>query len=1191
MEEFTPRFDRYEIREELSRGSMGVVYRAFDPILQREVAIKVLAQGRVASREDVARFMREARAVARLAHPNIVPVHEVGEHSGSPYFTMDFIHGKVLSQVLRAEGALAPRRAVHIAREVARALMAAHDKGLIHRDIKPSNVMLADDGRVMVMDFGLAKDMSSDTVRTQSGTTIGTPAYMPPEQARGHTAEMSERSDVYSVGAVLYECLTGRAPFEGEGMVEVVMHVLEDPPVPPRKLNPKIPRDLEIVVLKCLEKSPKDRYATMAALERDLSHYLEGEAIEAHRPGLLRRAGRRIRQHGRTLGGILTGAAAATALIIFLLMYTAPLRPEKSQTLAWSGALTTDGQPDPSLWRVNSGYLDYDPASASFKASLVGKELVTKKEVYGNVLARLRFTAGEGKGSLGIRLNAREGAAFMVLLGEDGILRLIGPTDLENFPAKRPLADVKLLAAGESEALVPGRQYTLEVSRTDLDISAAISPADEPPPVRPIAAIEYRGLQLSNWRLKDVYIGVLGVDERITHGDLKLWVEVPGDRPRLLNAHALFHSGEYNGAWNAYNAIVEDKNAPTEEKASALLHLGYYHEIKYEYDEAARWYDRVVEVCGKIKAFREVCESARMRKFLVLTKKKAWREAAEALETIEDAVASPWRWELLPAAERLLAGGQSEPAAKLLALSTRFCPVNAIAARLSAAAGSLIASGELAYAVLLLADVHYPGRKDAVERLIAKAREMRNRPALIRSAAMLAEEAAGEGREAVIASLAEVVVEAASEDAALAKEIVAHLGNARGEAVTQALWSAVRSGRFREFGILLSLGGSAAPMPGKSLVETAAALSAAGRYEEVVRLYIGTPTDDLLNAALQAAEALAAEQPTLAANSGKSASTARIDLVNALLNSLALRGRMDERVLALAESAAQAQIKRTPSAAVLVAYVRGPFFRPKSLKSLLETALASTAPENRAALLAELWERLLAEDLGDGFDALVEVSAATLDGMAEAKQSPPAEAPWRDARAFDALANRLRKAAGAQAGALLALADIMCLLSHPEKAIVLWDRVAFQNVGATRRHVAQAAFREGLYFLLNGEAGQAAPFMKLAMLSGWKYPGKDGDASARGGAELNRLVEALDGRGSSPPSGDAAAIAGAYSAALAALPAGGLKSLLNYYRPLWEKAVENQPAPPPESGEEKPGETGRAASSRSDEEKPPEAAE
>ncbi|HHN47033.1 MAG TPA: serine/threonine protein kinase, partial [Planctomycetes bacterium] len=238
MGEFKARFDRYEIQEELSHGSMGVVYRAFDPMLQRDIAIKVLAQGRVANKEDVARFMREARAVARLSHPNIVPVHEVGEHAGNPYFTMDYIHGRVLSRMLRESGALPPRRAVQVVREVARALVAAHEKGLVHRDIKPSNVMLADDGRVLLMDFGLAKDMSSDTVRTQSGTTIGTPAYMPPEQARGDNTAISERSDVYSLGAVLFECLTGRAPFEGEGMVEVVMRVLEQPPPAPRRLNP-----------------------------------------------------------------------------------------------------------------------------------------------------------------------------------------------------------------------------------------------------------------------------------------------------------------------------------------------------------------------------------------------------------------------------------------------------------------------------------------------------------------------------------------------------------------------------------------------------------------------------------------------------------------------------------------------------------------------------------------------------------------------------------------------------------------------------------------------------------------------------------------------------------------------------------------------------------------------------------------
>jgi hypothetical protein len=1119
MDESKGRFDRYEILEELSRGSMGIVYRAFDPILQRDVAIKVLAQGRVSNKDDVARFMREARSVARLSHPNIVPVHEVGEHAGNPYFTMDFIHGQVLSQMLKSTGALPPRKAVQIVREVAKALVVAHEKGLIHRDIKPSNVMMANDGRVLLMDFGLAKDMSSDTVRTQSGTTIGTPAYMPPEQARGNTAEISDRSDVYSLGAVLFECLTGRPPFEGEGMVEVVMHVLEDPPPAPRKLNPKIPRDLETVVLRCLEKSPQHRYASMAGLERDLGHYLDGEAIEAHRPGLLRRVGRRIYRHGKLLAGLATGAIGATALIIILAAYGTPLRPEKSESLAWSAPLTVAaaGTPEANLWRTNTGYLDYDPVGGTLKARLVGKEMVTQEILYGNLRAKLKFVAGSGKGSLGMRLWGQEGVVLLATLGEDGILRLVGPTELENYQVKRPFENTRLLAAAEGGTLTVGETYTFELARVDLGVTVTLwagevqSPEDEP-----LAEIDYKGLQLSNWRMKNEQIGVLGVDERISSGELSIWLEIPGYHSPLVGADDRFYHGEYNGAKSAYDAILADKGLPVDVQVKAALHLAYYHEIKSEYDEALPLLGQVVSQSTGDETMSDIQDSAKLRRLVVLTKKKSWAEANGALADLPDIEFSAWRWELLPEAERMLAGGQSEAAAKLFVMSGRVFPAAAIADRLSAAGKQLIGAGELAYAVLLLADVRFPGRYSALETLVKKSREQGNRPALMKACGLLAGEAAGEKRDAVVGILAAALLDASAEDAAFAKELVAHFGATRAEVMTQALWRAVKDGRFREFGIMLSLGG-AAPLPGKSLNETAAILMEKRRFDDVLKLYTGSPSEDLLGPALSAAEQLVSQE--------------KVDDVAEFLSSLASRGHVDEKEMTLAESVVRIELKRTPLAGIVTAYVRGPFFRAKSLAGIVDTLLSSTEPAGRPAMLMDLWEKLLAEDVGEVYDGLVEASAAALEKVGEV------QLPWRDPATFDILASGLTIAAGSHPAPLLALADIMCLMDHPEKAVLVWDRVAFQNVGASRKQVGQAAFKEGLYFLLNGDSKQAESFMKLASFSGWKYP-------QTGGIALKQLIDAFT-------AGKRETIVKAYSDALTALPPGGLISLLEYYHPLW----------------------------------------
>jgi len=286
-------FGDYEILKEIARGGMGVVYQARQISLDRIVAIKMILPGSCANPDDLARFRLEAEATAKLRHPNIVTVHEVGCINGQPYYSMDYIGGPSLSQRV-APGPLPGRIAARLMMIVARALHHAHIHGILHRDIKPANILLDGEDEPHVTDFGLAKRLGCDSGRTRTGAIMGTPSYMSPEQADGKTKEFGPACDIYSMGAVLYELITGRPPFRSETPVDTIMHVLEREPAPPRLLNPKIDRDLETICLKCLEKNSKQRYASADALAADLNRYINGESISARSFNMLDRLGRAL---------------------------------------------------------------------------------------------------------------------------------------------------------------------------------------------------------------------------------------------------------------------------------------------------------------------------------------------------------------------------------------------------------------------------------------------------------------------------------------------------------------------------------------------------------------------------------------------------------------------------------------------------------------------------------------------------------------------------------------------------------------------------------------------------------------------------------------------------------------------------------------------------------------------------------
>jgi serine/threonine-protein kinase len=300
----------YELLEEIARGGMGVVYKARQKRVKRLVALKMILTGQMASNEERERFLREAELAANLDHPNIVPIYEVSESQGCPFFSMKLIEGQSLSKLIKQkrlqQSNYDPCAAAQLTATVARAVHFAHERGFLHCDLKPSNILLETDGRPYVTDFGLAKRASEDSSLSVSGAILGTPSYMAPEQASGSRRGLSPATDVYGLGAILYELLTGSPPFRNGTVMETVVEVLERDPSPPRELRPEIPKELETICLKCLEKNPKDRFASAAALASELERHLQGDVIDtASLLPRLRRWHRREPELVARLGGLL----------------------------------------------------------------------------------------------------------------------------------------------------------------------------------------------------------------------------------------------------------------------------------------------------------------------------------------------------------------------------------------------------------------------------------------------------------------------------------------------------------------------------------------------------------------------------------------------------------------------------------------------------------------------------------------------------------------------------------------------------------------------------------------------------------------------------------------------------------------------------------------------------------------------
>lgn len=308
----TASFGDYQIIDTIAKGGMGIVYKARQRKLNRVVAIKMILAGQFADDTDVDRFYAEAAAAGALQHPNIVGIHEVGEVNGQHFFSMDYVDGDSLSALVREHPLLPPEAAQYV-KTIAETMQFAHEQGIVHRDLKPSNVLVDKQSRPLITDFGLAKSVSAQSQLTMSGAIVGTPSYMPPEQAKGESERVGPRSDIYSTGAILYELVTGHPPFRAATPFETIRQVIDTDPISPRMVNPSVPKDLETICLKCLQKEPANRYQTSQELADELGRFLRGEPIIARPIGRIARIWRWCQRNP-------VPATAIAASVLFLMI-------------------------------------------------------------------------------------------------------------------------------------------------------------------------------------------------------------------------------------------------------------------------------------------------------------------------------------------------------------------------------------------------------------------------------------------------------------------------------------------------------------------------------------------------------------------------------------------------------------------------------------------------------------------------------------------------------------------------------------------------------------------------------------------------------------------------------------------------------------------------------------------------------
>ena len=475
----------YEIIREISRGSMGVVYQARQISLNRTVALKVLRAGEIAPEQLVDRFKREARALAGLSHPAIVPLYETGSDGDSHYFSMGFVDGRTLKEILATER-LPIRRALEIVYEVADALAAAHERDVVHRDVKPSNIMIDNSGRVHLMDFGLAKHSVEQDGQTRSGTMIGTPSYMPPEQARGDSKYVDARADVYSLGAVLYELICGQPPFTASSALEIILKAINEEIVPLKKRRPDIHPDIQTIAMKALEKRPFERYSTMRDMRDDIRRFLDGQAIRAKPPAVVHQAGRWLRKNASriTIASLLIALATTTSLLIQ--RHYERLAFETGRASEWVvfSSQTGNGESlgsEPPGWRTRPVQKAY--ASGGIASSTPDIELASSLRFWIDGEFSVRFrpvrTLDACEFSVGLVASQHDDAdqtPLLVRLG-GGQYELIGPS--ENHPQRdEPPALLRARPLPDDWRSDSTTDYLLSIRREGLTVRATLARLD-----------------------------------------------------------------------------------------------------------------------------------------------------------------------------------------------------------------------------------------------------------------------------------------------------------------------------------------------------------------------------------------------------------------------------------------------------------------------------------------------------------------------------------------------------------------------------------------------------------------------------------------------------------------------------------------------------------------------------------------
>ncbi|MHC4914206.1 MAG: serine/threonine-protein kinase [Planctomycetota bacterium] len=681
-------FGDYRIVEEVARGAMGIVYRAEQRRLGREVALKVMLTGEHASEGEVRRFTREAQALARLKHPNIVPIYDIGEVDGRHYFTMDFVEGQTLSQVL-SERELTVTEGLHIIEQVADAVAAAHTRGVVHRDIKPSNIMLDSDGGVHIMDFGLAKAAGAETKHTRDGTTIGTPSYMPPEQARGEVSRVDERSDVYSMGAVLYEVLTGRSPFAGTNLLEIVLAVINEDPPRPRSVNSRVPRELETIILKCMEKDPARRYHTAGELRDEIRRFRSGEPIHAQPPSHFYRLRKRLRKHWVLLSmtaAVLLIAAAATGAVIFILKYDPPPNITEAK---WQTVDSCDFSPEAMgrFWTTAVSFHDFylSPVSSEQKDRwTAGRVLISQKLVHGSARTVFTFALKERLGADPLVLGFYSSAANVI--GRERVpclFRVSGErVQLLANVAPDSSGTSRVVADGPLPRLRPGPIYRVTAERHGITLRFSLEEEDTAGEFSEIARLSYAHPQLSNYRYMNLNVMLRGGEKLVRPQTLTIErLFFPRETSALVSADSLFFRGEYNGAFDEYSMIAIPREGARQsplDRASANYRLGLYWEIKKEPERAISHYEQARMLAAELpddEGLRAVAEEALLRELAVYARKgppqRVYRLLQDLEAVSEETLAGPWVWDLVDAtahvADRKAGLGQPDLAVQVAA--------------------------------------------------------------------------------------------------------------------------------------------------------------------------------------------------------------------------------------------------------------------------------------------------------------------------------------------------------------------------------------------------------------------------------------------------------------------------------------------------------------------------------------------